>query len=161
MNGWHNLDKANKKNIINWTAPKLPYKDSSVDCIFSEHFMEHLPKETAITFLNECFRVLKPGCRMRMSMPNLKTLATKYLENDLEYWSEVGWTPSCAADLMNEGMKKWGHQYIWDADHLIGTVKDIGFKNAFETDYRKSEIEYLNNLEIRPHKCDLIIECIK
>ena len=58
---------------------KLPLKDSSVDVLFSAHFLEHLTKEEGEVFVRECLRVLKPGARMRIVVPDLEGLARKYL----------------------------------------------------------------------------------
>ena len=38
----------------------LPYRDDSLDFIFSEHFLVHLFLDEAMSLLRECYRVLKP-----------------------------------------------------------------------------------------------------
>lgn len=39
----------------------LPFDDNSVDSIYSENFLEHLPQSECIWMMNEMHRVLKPG----------------------------------------------------------------------------------------------------
>jgi predicted SAM-dependent methyltransferase len=38
----------------------LPYRDDSLDFIFSEHFLVHLFLDEAMSLIRECYRVLKP-----------------------------------------------------------------------------------------------------
>lgn len=49
----------------------LPLPDNSVDVIFHEDFLEHIPQRDQIVFLSESLRVLKPGGVHRVNTPNL------------------------------------------------------------------------------------------
>lgn len=40
--------------------------------------MEHFPKEKASAFINECFRVLKPGGILRVVVPDLENIVNEY-----------------------------------------------------------------------------------
>jgi SAM-dependent methyltransferase len=51
---------------------KFPYtflKDGSVDAIFTSHFFEHLDGPQRAKFMDECYRILKPGGRVRHIHP--------------------------------------------------------------------------------------------
>jgi len=77
--GWINVDNNSDHNItkldLNWDVSNpIPYPDNSVDFISSEHFIEHLPIQTAIKFLKECKRVLKIGGVIRTSTFDLDDL---------------------------------------------------------------------------------------
>lgn len=51
----------------------------TVDLVFTSNFFEHLPtKRSLIRTLEECFRILKPGGRLLVLMPNLRYLAGRY-----------------------------------------------------------------------------------
>ena len=39
---------------------KLPFEDSSVDCLFASHIVEHIGEGKMIAFMDECYMVLKP-----------------------------------------------------------------------------------------------------
>jgi SAM-dependent methyltransferase len=56
-----------------------PIADATVDVVFTSNFFEHLPdKRTLIRTLDECSRVLKPGGRLLVLMPNLRYLAGRF-----------------------------------------------------------------------------------
>jgi len=57
--------------MFDFTQNPWPIPDSSVDYIYSEDFIEHVPQRSQVGFLAEAFRVLKPGCYNRVSTPCL------------------------------------------------------------------------------------------
>ncbi len=58
----------------------IPSNDESFDFIYHSHVLEHFPKSKAQNFINECFRVLKPGGLIRIAIPDLEQIAKLYLE---------------------------------------------------------------------------------
>jgi predicted SAM-dependent methyltransferase len=62
-----------KTNFRPWTFRKgdtLPFGDSTLDFIYSEHFFEHLFFDEAVSLLRECHRVLKPSGVIRTTVPD-------------------------------------------------------------------------------------------
>lgn len=56
-----------------------PIADDSVDVVFSSNFFEHLPdKDALLATLGECHRVLRPGGRILVLMPNIRYLPGRY-----------------------------------------------------------------------------------
>lgn len=56
-----------------------PVGDASVDLVFTSNFFEHLPdKASLLRTLAEVHRVLKPGGRLVVLMPNLRYLGGRY-----------------------------------------------------------------------------------
>jgi len=93
--------------IIDCEKP-LPFTDESVDEVYSQHFLEHIhnPDE----FLQELFRVCKPGAKCEFHLPNHSS--------DLSIVLSHYWQPS-----------------IWYAEALI---KARGFKiDKIEYDFTK------------------------
>jgi len=156
LQGWINadIDSKQKVDIILDCTKSIPFGDKSVDFIYCEHFMEHITLRDGISFLSECRRVLKNA--MRISTPNLKVLAQRYVMEDLIRWGN--WQPESLCDMMNEGMRKWGRQYVYDMDKLIGVVRKAGFHKITRQDYRKSPYPELRNLESRPYNNELVLE---
>ncbi len=56
----------------------FPWDTESVDAIYTSHTLEHLSKEDGRKFLDECFRVLKPGGLIRIVVPDLKVIISAY-----------------------------------------------------------------------------------
>ena len=46
-----------------------PFEDDSVDEVFCSHFVEHVPDH--IAFMNELYRIMKPGAQVRFVHPYL------------------------------------------------------------------------------------------
>ena len=67
-NGWTTHDAE-----VDITKP-LPYGDNTVDKIRAEHVCEHVTGPEFLRFLDECYRILKPGGRIRLCMPVLTNL---------------------------------------------------------------------------------------
>jgi SAM-dependent methyltransferase len=47
-----------------------PFEDNSIDAIYSSHFVEHLEGHERAKFMDECWRILKPGGKMRLIHPH-------------------------------------------------------------------------------------------
>jgi SAM-dependent methyltransferase len=57
----------------------IPLPDNSCDVVYSAAVLEHMRREDALTFLRECYRVLKPGGIVRVGVPDLEKLCQLYL----------------------------------------------------------------------------------
>jgi ubiquinone/menaquinone biosynthesis C-methylase UbiE len=53
--------------------------DATIDVVFTSNFFEHLPdKRALLDTMTECHRVLKPGGKMLVLMPNLRYVGARY-----------------------------------------------------------------------------------
>ena len=78
---WTNIDFAStNKNVITHNLLNgIPNQDESFNFVYHSHVLEHFPKNKAQNFINECFRVLKPGGLIRIAIPDLEQIAKLYL----------------------------------------------------------------------------------
>ncbi len=158
--GWQNLD-TDAPGAIKWSCPdRLPYADNAVDAIYSEHFWEHVPLDQGEFLLRECARVLKPGGVIRISTPDLAVLVAMYNTKNIRYASVVGFMPNSPADLLNQGMRLWGHQYIYDEEELTRLFKQAGINPTRRKPGQSAYCE-LQLMECRPDLGDLILEGMK
>jgi SAM-dependent methyltransferase len=58
---------------------RLPYPDGSVDAIYTSHALEHLYLGEVRGVLAECARVLRPGGRLRLALPDGERMARELL----------------------------------------------------------------------------------
>jgi SAM-dependent methyltransferase len=65
-------------------AAKLDYPDNSVEEIYSSHTLEHISHQTRGDVLKEWFRVLEPGGRIRIAVPDMKKWAHLYTEGRID-----------------------------------------------------------------------------
>jgi ubiquinone/menaquinone biosynthesis C-methylase UbiE len=78
---WTNVDmvSAGPEVIQHNIIGGLPFRDATVDVIYHSHVLEHLPKSKAPGFIQECYRVLKPGGIIRVVVPDLEQIAREYI----------------------------------------------------------------------------------
>ena len=162
LTGWLNLDVEPGPGVLvhDLTTP-LPFADASMRFVYSEHFIEHVPQSVALRILQECFRVLVPGGRLRLSTPDLSFMTACFRQAHLTEWADVDYQPASTADLLNGGMRLWGHQYVYDSPALERLVGAAGFTRLERVRWRDSAHPELRGLECRPFHHEIIIEAIR
>lgn len=93
-----NIDKyIQNKNILNLDIDDLSgfFGDNSVDLIYCSHALEHLPYARAIKALSEWRRVLKPGKRAIILIPNLEALCRALINENAYSVSDWEWFHFC------------------------------------------------------------------
>jgi len=158
LDGWVNIDLQQKEGVVSCDLRQpLPFDTDTILYIYSEHLIEHLNRYDGANLLRECYRVLfKDGARIRISTPDLAYLVDGYMKGDLTRYSKVGWMPKSKAQMLNEGMHEWGHQFLYDEQELITLLHETGFKEI--TRLRGRGSGFLAGIESRPDCNDLIIE---
>lgn len=165
MEGWQNVDiQCYRPDIRYLDAGKpYPFPDHSFDYIYSEHLFEHLSVEEQTVMLQECYRILKPGGRMRVAMPNLHFLMNLYRYPDKECNRKyLAWSyrlfgmkqgvPSVSEKnyptyVINHFFRLWGHQFIHTPESLKELAESIGFRDIRPYPIGKSDIPVLQKLE--------------
>jgi glycosyltransferase involved in cell wall biosynthesis/predicted SAM-dependent methyltransferase len=160
--GWINLDREPRPGAHFWDGTLgIRSEPTSISLIYSEHFIEHLNLQDSFNLLSECVRVLCPGGIMRISTPDVLVLMRAYEGNALDYWLDVGWRPVTLCDLINEGMRAWGHQYVFDRERLSNLLLQVGFAMVGAVPWGRSAVAELCGRESRPFHGDLIFEAQK
>jgi predicted SAM-dependent methyltransferase len=126
--GWVNVD-ADPVQAPDVCADALTYlagvADDSVDEIYAGHFLEHLERDAAGRFLAECLRVLKPGGRLGVVVPDTRAIMQSYLEDgrDLD--------DLCRAFLYST-IQESQHKWSYDLDTLRRLLEQTGFVTGDE-----------------------------
>ena len=138
LGGWINTDyntaKFSGSDYLDVTK-KFPYDNNSVDYIFSEHMIEHISYQDGKFMLEESFRVLKSGGKIRISTPDLKFLIKLYNEDKtelqkryIEYsFKEYKLDGNSDTFVINNFHRDWGHIFIYDEKTLKSLFESIGF----------------------------------
>ncbi len=162
LNGWQNIDlDAPEADMHLDLREKLPFGDQLITHIYNEHFIEHITREESVNLLRECHRILKNDGVLRLSTPNLKYITVAYLSRNITEWQDVSWQPETPCFLMNEAVRLWGHQFIYDAEELVKVLTEAGFNSVQFVNYGESADKELINLETRPFHNELIVEARK
>jgi predicted SAM-dependent methyltransferase len=140
--GFINLDFQWRKGInIVWDVTRgLPLEDSSLDGVFSEGFIEHIPLADGDQVLAECYRVLKPGGTLRVCTPDAEVYLTGYTavlaggatplpRAEADRYRDL-YTPVMS---VNRVFTQFGHRFIYD----YATMRELLDRHGF-TDITKS-----------------------
>jgi len=158
--GWLNTDlgPVRKANVMELDASAtFPFADSSIHYIFSEHMIEHMSYAQGVQMLHECQRVLRPGGKIRVSTPDLRFVIELYnqertkLQNDYLQWATDVFLPDAPcvhpAFVINNFVRDWGHQFIYDEGLLKMTMASAGFRDIRAYLLNRSDDPHLANLE--------------
>ena len=163
LDGWLNTDifpEDERIRFLDATMP-FPYEEETFKYIFCEHMFEHVPYVGGRNMLNECYRVLKPGGVLRMTMPTLNFLVNIYLnkeeQDNKEYieWAfkkfvwgerkpEIKGSKVCF--VINNFYRNWGHRMLYDEDTVIEMLENAGFKEIKKVSNTDSEYPELKNV---------------
>lgn len=159
IEGWLNsdYDPAAAQVIHLDAASAFPFEDNQFDFIFSEHMIEHLTFPDGMKMLAECHRVLKPGGTMRITTPDLSFLMELYgnhkskLQQEYIKWSTDTFIAGASGYedvfVINNFVRDWGHQFIYDHKTLRAAMEKSGFTNITECQINESQDKELQNLE--------------
>jgi predicted SAM-dependent methyltransferase len=104
--------------IVGQEVFPLDYPSDSADEIYASHVLEHFSHEEVAAVVAEWVRVLRPGGRIRIAVPDLKWIAEQYL---------------AGAELPIGGFLMGGqtddndyHKTVFDEERLRGLMQDAG-----------------------------------
>jgi predicted SAM-dependent methyltransferase len=176
---WLNTDFDSTREVVYLDATKpLRFKDGTIDYIFHEHFLEHFSYPCGVAFTKECYRILKPGGKLRIATPDLRFLVDLYCENKTELQEQyIRWATDTFLPYMqlysdvaviNNYFRDWGHQFIYDFKTLKKMLEDCGFCHIVLCELGASEDTNLRGLEIHESQVGrfnqletMVVEAIK
>jgi len=129
--GWVNVDAFPGPHVscVYDCRKQLPFEDGSVRAIFCEHFFEHIDyTEEVPRFLSECRRVLEPGGRLRLIVPDAGRYIRAYAESG---WDALAALRTLGADRSDPFL---GGQYQTKME-LINVLFRQGHEHKFAYDF--------------------------
>jgi SAM-dependent methyltransferase len=155
LHGWLNtdvypetglLDSLRRVVFLDATKP-FPFPDRSIDYVFSEHVIEHLAYNSASNMLGECYRVLRPGGKIRIATPDLHAIISldgspmDRRQGDYCRFVVTNFASEIDADGAAERVSMWealttnimfyahDHKFIYNRETLQATMSAVGFTN--------------------------------
>lgn len=158
--GWVDIDLcAHASHVVVDDARTLSkFEDGCASFVFCSHLIEHMSFSDGQKMLATCFRVLRPGGRIRVSTPDLLFLArlvegnlgssmmTKYLLFQHKQ-DPVNVPKPTACHVTNLFVRSWGHQFIYDSPTLVESLREAGFAGVRRYSCSTSDTEELRDLE--------------
>jgi len=141
--GWINVDLTDRADLTLDLRQPFPFADNSVTAIYSEHFLEHLdvagasepgaaPSQAARSFLEECWRILRPGALIEIIVPDAEEIIQEYVARRERPFPQHAWwgpkwcdTPMhCVNYVFRQGRE---HKYAYDSETLARVLEQTGF----------------------------------
>jgi predicted SAM-dependent methyltransferase len=153
--GWVNIDinlnndgQPDNPEFFNYDLRLgIPLPSESTALIYSSHFFEHLSNTYGQLLFKESFRILQPGGKFRICLPDYRNFFTEFLNNDRRRWSLLpikdmfpGLDPETMpySDLVDVSVYQWGeHVCFYDEERVIRILKSVGFSDAWKTEYQE------------------------
>ena len=119
---------------VQWAdAARLPLRDSSVRVVYTSHMLEHLDRRDVVQCLREIRRVLVPGGRVRIAVPDLHLLVQDYLQSgDADRLMERSFLctdrpRSFGRKLLNVVVGERHHRWMYDGQSMSRLLLSVGF----------------------------------
>lgn len=138
LNGWLNTDLyPDKKGLIFLDTTKMfPFEEKTFDYILIEHHIEHLTYSVGLRMLEECFRVLRPGGKIRIGTPDFDiviglrnsqktSLQQRYLKWHMSHFPDIGIDTDIF--VINNAFNGMGHRFIYDQATLYNSLVKTGY----------------------------------
>lgn len=146
----------------------LPVPDDSCDAVYCSHVLEHLSLEDFDIAIQNTRRILKPGGVFRFVLPDLETIARKYLENGDSVacvkWLQMGRERRARGifRFLIEWLGNSPHLWMWDersmreklARHGFRDIKRVSFGDSGDPmfDHVESEHRFKDSLGMQCRK---------
>lgn len=140
-------------NVNGTSVFPLEYEDSSVDEIRASHVLEHFDRALVKDVLAEWVRVLKPGGKLRVAVPDFRTIAANYLAGSEQ--PTAGYVMGGQTDGADY------HKSIFDKQSLTMRLAEAGlmmigeWESELRTDCAALPVS-LNLAGVKPHEPDVL-----
>lgn len=159
IEGWLNTDRFCRHGIVYVDVTKnFALPSNTFDYVYCEHTIEHLPYEGGLNLLRESQRVLRSGGTLRLVTPDFVFLKSLHdaektpLQKEYLSWSMKEWVGT-ASDVpqemfvINNFVRAWGHQFIYDKATLTQSLLSAGFTSIEQCELNASRHSVLRGLE--------------
>lgn len=152
----------------NLNTDPLPFENESVGNIFCSHTLEHIEPARIPVVLKEMRRVLKPGGRVRIVVPDCEKAVNWYLKNPSKLRDPRGPTkPKFVPETRMGFLNAWfythgkGHRSGFDWELLSFYLNQAGFKNIKKVSFEKHSKIFKGKDYVRYRDNSIFCEAVK
>jgi predicted SAM-dependent methyltransferase len=125
------------KNIVNLDK----YSDNTFEVIYASHVLEYFDRTEVLTVLHEWSRVLKPGGKLRIAVPDFEAMVKLYLEEGFFLKSFLG----PLYGKMPMGDETIYHKTTYDFHSLNEVLLGVGFSSVDRYNWRDYDVHLEND----------------
>ena len=143
--GFVNLDFTSTADVRLDLRKNMPLRSSCSTLVFSEHFVEHLSYPEGVEkHFSECFRILKPGGKIYISVPDTEWPLKDYVTGGISYLNAAknnNWHHEDCTTFMehinHHFRQRWrgfsyshfeNHRFAWDFETMTKKLDEAGFE---------------------------------
>lgn len=150
---YHSILKGSRF-VFHDLSYNVPFFDNTIDGVFSSHFIEHLSHHDSCQLIGEIYRVLKPGGRVRLSVPDLNYVLSLYTCGEKERMLRDYFF------VDSQGSYYARHKYMYDFDMLKNILAEKGFKEIEKCAFQQGKLPDIELLDNRPED-SIFVEAAK
>lgn len=114
-------------------------KDRSVALIYASHVLEHFGRHEYEGVIEEWYRKLKPGGKLRLAVPNFEACLRWYASRGCSIQDVLGLIVGGQKDQYDH------HKMIFDSDLLTRALIAAGFADVRHWDWRLTEHSHIDD----------------
>lgn len=169
IEGYTNVDVLPLENVDirhDLTQLPWPFKMSTVDEILAMEFLEHIGWRQVLAVVNECYRILKPGGKIKIQVPDIEAMCRMIDEQCFCVPKKAGdpadfkADPRCFVCLGKAKInpERWHIAFVGAQKHPFDVHKNIFTWNSLFGYLEKANFK---NIIRKPHIYKLIVEAEK
>lgn len=148
----------------------LPIPEGGCEAVYCSHILEHLSLLDFRLALKNTWRILKPGGRFRLVMPDLENHIWQYTQNSTPEAAILFMEATClghktrprsVSRALLEAVGSNYHLWLWDYKSLMPELLKAGFVNIRRARFNDSEDPRFKEVEEQDRWDNLGVECFR
>lgn len=131
---WIHIDGGDYEHLDYSDITKLLYDDNSVDLIYASHVIEYFDRDEVNYILQEWYRVLKPGGKIRVAVPDFMKLIWVYQDT-----KDLNRILGPLFGKMPMSDQTIYHKTVYDFNSLKELLKSLGFNNIISYNWKETD----------------------
>lgn len=135
---WVNIDAFWDRNVhyLLDFSRRFPFEESSFAGVLCEHVLEHFSLDDGERIARDVLRILEPGGRFRVIVPDGELILRRYLDTPKELVDWRGEGDKTPMEIVNSVFRqRYEHQFLYDWPTMKKMLSSAGFREVFRSKY--------------------------